>query len=41
MITLTGTYSPIAFYIMVAAVVSFFCIASVRVRRHRDLLHLV
>jgi MFS transporter, MHS family, proline/betaine transporter len=41
MITLTGSYSPISFYIMAAAVASFLCIASVRVRRHRDLLHLV
>ncbi|WP_411727246.1 MFS transporter, partial [Methyloglobulus sp.] len=41
MITLTGSNSPISFYIMVAAFASFFCIASVRVRRHRDLLHLV
>jgi MFS transporter, MHS family, proline/betaine transporter len=41
MITLTGSYSPISFYIMAAAFASFLCIASVRVRRHRDLLHLV
>jgi MHS family proline/betaine transporter-like MFS transporter len=41
MITLTGSNSPISFYIMAAAFASFFCIASVRVRRHRDLLHLV
>jgi MFS transporter, MHS family, proline/betaine transporter len=41
MITLMGSNSPISFYIMVAAFSSFFCIASVRVRRYRDLLHLV
>ncbi|MSS75764.1 MAG: MFS transporter [Methyloglobulus sp.] len=41
MITMTGSYSPIAFYIMAAAFASFLCIASVRVRKHRDLLHLV
>ncbi|MBK8814652.1 MAG: MFS transporter [Methylococcaceae bacterium] len=41
MVTLMGSNSPISFYIMVAAFSSFFCIASVRVRRHRDLLHLV
>lgn len=41
MITLSGSNSPISFYIMAAAFASFFCIASVRVRKHRDLLHLV
>jgi MFS transporter, MHS family, proline/betaine transporter len=41
MITLSGSNSPTSFYIMTAALSSFFCIASVRVRRHRDLLHLV
>jgi MHS family proline/betaine transporter-like MFS transporter len=41
MITLMGSNSPISFYIAVAAFASFFCIASVRVRRHKDLLHLV
>jgi MHS family proline/betaine transporter-like MFS transporter len=41
MIALSGSNWPISFYIMVAAVVSFSCIASVRIRRHRDLLHLV
>ncbi len=41
MVTLMGSNSPIAFYIMVSAFFSFFCIASVRKRRHRDLLHLV
>jgi MFS transporter, MHS family, proline/betaine transporter len=41
MITLAGSYSPISFYVMAAAVASFLCIASVRVRKHRDLLHLV
>jgi MFS transporter, MHS family, proline/betaine transporter len=41
MITMTDSYSPIAFYIMAAAFASFLCIASVRVRKHRDLLHLV
>jgi MFS transporter, MHS family, proline/betaine transporter len=41
MITMTGSYSPIAFYIMAAAFASFLCIASVRVRKHQDLLHLV
>ena len=41
MISLSGSNSPISLYIMVAAIVSFCCIASVRVRKHRDLLHLV
>jgi MFS transporter, MHS family, proline/betaine transporter len=41
MIALTGSYSPISFYIMAAAFASFLCIVSVRVRKHRDLLHLV
>jgi len=41
MIALSGSNSPISFYIMVAALASFFCMASVRVRKHRDLLHLV
>ncbi len=41
MVTLMGSNSPISFYIMVAAFASFFCIASVRIRRRRDLLHLV
>jgi MFS transporter, MHS family, proline/betaine transporter len=41
MITMTGSYSPIAYYVMAAALASFLCIASVRVRKHRDLLHLV
>jgi MHS family proline/betaine transporter-like MFS transporter len=41
MISLSGSNSPISFYIMVAAIASFCCIASVRVRKHRDLLHLV
>lgn len=41
MITLMGSSSPISFYIMVAALASFACIATVRVRKHRDLLHLV
>jgi MHS family proline/betaine transporter-like MFS transporter len=41
MITLSGSNAPISYYIMTAAFASFFCIASVRSRRHKDLLHLV
>lgn len=41
MITLSGSNAPISFYIMIAALASFCCIASVRVRKHKDLLHLV
>ncbi len=41
MIALSGSNAPISYYIMLAAFVSFFCIASIRSRRHRDLLHLV
>lgn len=41
MITLSGSNAPISFYIMIAALTSFCCIASVRVRKHKDLLHLV
>lgn len=41
MITLSGSNAPIAYYIMLAAFVSFISIASIRSRRHRDLLHLV
>lgn len=41
MITLLGSNSPISFYIIIAACGSFFCVASVRTRKHRDLLHLV
>ncbi len=41
MITLSGSNAPIAYYIMLAAFVSFVSIASIRSRRHRDLLHLV
>ena len=41
MISLSGSNAPISLYIMVAAIASFCCIASVRVRKHRDLLHLV
>ncbi len=41
MITLSGSNAPIAFYIMVAAFVSFLCMFSIRKRRHQDLLHLV
>lgn len=41
MVSLMGSNAPISYYIMAAAFVSFFCIASVRVRKHQDLLHLV
>ncbi len=41
MITLMGSNSPISFYIIVAACGSFFCVASVRTRKHHDLLYLV
>ena len=41
MVALTGSNSPISYYITAAAIASFCCIALVRTRRHRDLLHLV
>ncbi|MBM4206754.1 MAG: MHS family MFS transporter [Gammaproteobacteria bacterium] len=41
MITLSGSNAPISYYIMLAAFISFFCIASIRKRKHQDLLHLV
>ncbi|CAH1084009.1 MFS transporter [Candidatus Nitrotoga sp. 1052] len=41
MMSATESHLPIAFYIMFAAIVSFVCIANVKARQKRALLHLV
>ncbi|NOT83843.1 MAG: MFS transporter [Methylococcaceae bacterium] len=41
LITLTDSHTPIAFYIIFAAAVSFFCITLIKIRRQRGLMYLV
>ena len=41
MMSVTESYLPISFYIMLAAIVSFVCVANVRMRKKHALLHLV
>lgn len=41
MMSATESHMPIAIYIIIAAIVSFVCIANIKMRRRRGLLHLV